>query len=306
MKPFAFLGSAAGVHLSNLIVEKYATPAHFGAVGANKAGAGWVINHIEARWNHGYGIEVGSDSQILNSFAHHNGQQGLNCGPVNCRVIKNELSWNNYAGFAIDDDAGGAKFGRTTNLFVQSNYVHDNQATGLWDDTDCVGTVFDGNTVINNLGEGIQHEISYNAVISNNIVKGNGNISTSGLWNAQILLQASSNVEVYGNTVEVSVRGGNGIVLMNEKRGSGIQGAYVAANNRVHNNTITYLGANGYSGIDDSREDHTAVGNSFYSNRYIFVTGSSNSAHWMWPWPVPMNWKAFQATGQEVHGTCCS
>jgi len=305
MKSFAFLGGAAGVKVSNLIVEKYATPAHYGAVGANKAGNGWVLNHVEARWNHALGIKTGPDSQIMNSFLHDNGQEGVDCGPANCRVIKNEISWNNYAGFATDDEGGGAKFGATTNLLVQSNYIHDNRGTGLWDDTNCVGTVFDRNTIVNNQRQGIQHEISYNAVISNNVVKDNGNTSTGGLWNAQILIQQSSNVEVFGNTVEIPARGGNGIVLMNGNRGSGILGPYITAKNRIHNNTITYLGASGYSGMEDSRKDNTAIRNSFYSNRYIFLIGNSNSAHWMWPWPTPMSWKAFQATGQEVHGKCC-
>ena len=52
--------------------------------------------------------------------------------------------------------------------------------------------------------DGIKHEISYDAIIRNNIVAGNGGSFDEWLWGSQILVQNSSNVEVYGNFVEVA------------------------------------------------------------------------------------------------------
>src|SRR5208337_1042989 len=102
---------------------------------------------------------------------------------------------------------------------------HDNQGAGLWTDGNNEGTLYENNTVVNNLGSGIGHEISYRAIIRNNTVKGNGGMSTTSLWlGAQIQVLNSSNVEVYGNTVEVPPAGGNGIGLMNQTRGSGTLG----------------------------------------------------------------------------------
>jgi hypothetical protein len=298
---YAFFGGASNVQINNLIVEKFCTPAQQGAIGGDASGTGWVVNKVESRWNHGRGISLGSGSQILNSFIHHNGQLGIGLKGENSKAIKNEISWNNYAGFSLPWEAGGSKFWATTNLLVQSNYVHDNNGPGLWTDFNNVGTVYDSNTVTNNLGEGITHEISFNATIRNNIVKGNGKSATVWLWHAQISIQNSSNVEVYGNTVEVPVGGGNGIVIINQKRGAGTLGPWVAANNYVHGNTITHLGPNGASGFVDDTHGNNTLGNRFDFDHYIVPNTTRN----FWQWSNGENWLGFKAAGEEQHGTCC-
>ncbi len=302
MQSYAFYGTAIGVQVNQLTIEKYANPAQYGAIGDHRSGTGWIINHVESRWNHGTGIALGSGSQILNSFIHHNGQLGISFLGTNCKAVNDEISWNNYAGFDTGWEAGGGKFFSSANLAVQSNYVHDNKGSGLWTDTDNVGTLYENNTVINNLNEGIKHEASFNAIIRNNTVKGNGNTSTVWLWNAQIELQASSNVEVYGNIVEVPAGGGNGIALINESRGSGTLGVYAAANDTVHDNAITYLGTEGRSGIVDSTTGNTAVGNHFDYDHYMVKNGGSMH----WDWFSGMVWNGLLAVGQETHGSCCN
>jgi len=102
--------------------------------------------------------------------------------------------------------------------------------------------------------------------------------------------------------VEVSTGGGNGIALINQNRGSGSQGAWVAANNYVHDNTITYLGSSGASGIVDDTGGNTAVGNSFDYNHYIL----QNATNKHWSWFSSTDWQGFQAAGQEAHGSCCN
>jgi hypothetical protein len=308
MQQYAFYGGATNVKISNLIVEKYAAPAQTGAVGgaAVLSANGWVVNNVEARWNHGRGISLaGSNSQILNSFIHHNGQLGISLYGTGCQAINNEISWNNYAGFTPAWEAGGSKFWATTNLVLKSNYVHDNQGGGLWADNNNVNTLYDSNTVINNLNEGIKHEVSYSAIISNNIVKGNGTTKTVWLWNSQIEVQNSSNVQVFGNTVEVQSGSGNGIGIINQNRGSGTLGPWVAANNYVHNNTVTYLGVNGISGMVDDTGGNAAVGNRFDSNHYITLNADPTRYHWVWGANRGYEWTPFQTMGQEIHGNCC-
>jgi hypothetical protein len=303
LQPEAFLGSAVDVQISNLTIEKYANPAQFGALGGQTGPTRWIVKTVEVRWTHGAGVELGSGSSLSHSFIHNNGQLGVGMGGTGCTVANNEISWNNYAGYEVGWEAGGSKFWATTNLAVQSNYVHDNNGPGLWTDTDNVGTLYEGNTVTNNVNSGIQHEKSFSAIIRNNIVKGNGNHPGGWLWNAQISVQNSSNVEVYGNTVEVSAGGGNGIAIINQNRGSGNMGAYVAANNKVHNNTVTYMSATGFSGIVDDTKGNSAVGNSFNSDRFILKVGDAASKHWTWFSTV--NWKGLIASGQEIQGSCC-
>jgi hypothetical protein len=300
MSHYAIYGSAANVQINNLTIEKYAASAQFGAIGGDSSGTGWVVNNVEARWNHGRGISLGSGSVISNSFIHHNGQLGIWFYGANCIASGNEISWNNQAGFSTAWEAGGSKFWGTSNLTVKSNYVHDNNGPGLWTDTDNVGTLYDSNTVMHN-HSGISHEVSYAAIIRNNMVKGNGTSASTWLWGAQINIQNSSHVQVYGNTLEVPAEGGNGIAIINQKRGSGALGAWVASNNSIHNNTVTFLGSTGVSGVADDSGENNAVNNQFDTDHYVEQDGGNS--HWYWF--GTMNWEQFQSSGQEAHGSCC-
>jgi hypothetical protein len=137
-------------------------------------------------------------------------------------------------------------------------------------------------------------------VISGNTVKGNHVVSSSPLtlWSSQIVLANSQNVEVDFNTVEVPAAGADGIGLLNELRGVGILGVWTAANNNVHNNTITYLGTGGNSGFISYPGGPPAAGNRFDYDQYILP--DAGSLHW--EWMNPMDWKQLQSAGQELHG----
>jgi hypothetical protein len=306
MSQYAFYGSAPNVQIQNIVVEKYANLAQTGAVGGDTwtdgLGSGWIVTGVEARWNHGGGIVLGTNSQIMTSFIHHNGQIGIKLFGTSSVAASNEISWNNYANYAPSWEAGGSKFSTTTNLTVQFNYVHDNNGNGLWTDINNVGTLYQNNTVLHNLGSGIVHEISYTATIKNNVVKGNGYGPTVWLWNAQIAILNSPNVNVFDNTIEVPNGAGNGIAVINQNRGTGTLGPWVATNDSVHNNVITYLGTGGVSGLGDDTGGTSAVGNQFDSDQYILANGGG--LHWYWL-TTSMNWSTLQAAGHEVHGTCC-
>ena len=298
---YAFAGNATGIRIENIIVEKYACAAQTGAIGGQTFPSTWIVNRVEARFNHGRGISLGSGSVIENSFAHHNGQLGISLTGANAKALNNEVSWNNYAGFDSGWEAGGSKFSRTSSLVIHGNYVHDNNGRGLWSDIDNSATLYDTNTVTNNANEGITHEVSYSAIIRNNIVRGNGNSATVWLWNAQILIQNSSNVEVYGNTVEIGVAGGNGIAVINQKRGSGANGPWVASGNYIHDNSITALGEVGATGFVDDSHSNSAQNNRFDRNHYFVKSGAARH----WAWGGFLDWNGFTQAEQELHGTCC-
>ena len=57
---------------------------------------------------------------------------------------------------------------------MRDNHVHHNEGPGLWTDIDNIHTLYEGNLVEHNANVGIFHEISYDAVIRNNIVRDNG------------------------------------------------------------------------------------------------------------------------------------
>ena len=301
MTPFAFSGTATGVVIQNLIVEEYANPAQTGAVGGYKDGNAWIARYVIARWNHGTGISLGPSGKILSSSVQYNGQMGVAIAyGSGSQVVGNDIGWNNSAGYSTNFEAGGSKFWSTTNLLVESNYVHNNNGPGLWTDFDNIGTVYESNVVVNNLGAGILHEISYNASIVDNTLVNNGNTSLGLFWNSQILLANSSWVDIESNTLSVPA-GGEGIGLVNEPRGAGAYGAWLAANNSIHHNKVIYTGLAGLSGIVDYLGGGTAVGNEFDYDQYVLYAGGAT--HWMWF--KDMTWPQLQGSLQETHGTCC-
>ena len=252
--------------------------------------------------NHGAGIRVADGGVVQNNFLHDNGQEGLSASGANVTVGGNRISGNNYAGFDPGWEAGGAKFSNTQNIVVEQNYVYDNIGPGLWTDIDNINSLYDSNIVINNAGEGIKHEISYAAVISNNTVYGNGGEDPSvWLWGAQILIQNSQNVQVYNNTVTVPASFGNGIAIIYQNRGQGAYGPWDAKNNSIHDNVITYDGTSGETGAaaDWNLTTFYAWPNQFNHNSYHVTNMLMNH----WQWKGDLNWSGFKAAGFEATGT---
>ena len=93
----------------------------------------------------------------------------------------------------------------------------------------------------NNRHNGIFHEISFNAVIRRNVVRHNGSGRT-WFWHADILVAASQDVEVTGNTV-TAAPGACGIMLIDQGRRSEGGAIYKTRNNSIHANEMTFEGA---------------------------------------------------------------
>ena len=301
--PLAFGGDAEDVVLKDLIVEKYASDAQQGAIAADDA-RGWQIAGVTARWNHGTGLSFGPHTRVIGGSFSHNGQLGVGAsGGAGSRIEGVEIAFNNYAGYNPRWEAGGSKFWQTKGLIVQNSCIHDNAGPGLWTDTDNVDTVYDGNKVFRNANEGIKHEVSYAAIIRNNLVADNG---TSGLdnwlWGSQILIQNSSNVKVYDNRVEVASRFGNGIGVIYQDRGDGMYGPWRAVNNSIHNNTIVYLGSRGQNGAVTDTDDHRYWrdgGNSFDWN--VYMVTDKTFGHWRFD-DDHQTWNEIRTLGYEKNG----
>ena len=168
----AFAGTAANVTVANLVIEKFASPAQLSAI---QGGKGWVVQNNEVRLNYGTGIAVEDNSKMVGNYVHDNGQMGLDAGGANVLVENNEIARNGFwSGIDPFWEGGGTKFAETTNLIVRGNYSHDNNGFGLWTDINNYNTLYENNLVVNNSGGGINHEISYDAVIRNNTLIGNG------------------------------------------------------------------------------------------------------------------------------------
>jgi len=259
---------ADGVQVRGLTWEGFANQRN--GVISTFAARNWVIENNEVRDSAGCGIWAGSGAVVRGNFVHHMGQIGL-CGQgEDILVENNEIAFNNTNGFNPRWEAGGSKWVNTQRLTVRNNYSHDNKGPGLWTDANNISTLYEGNVVERNTEEGIFHEISYDAVIRNNVVLSNGR-NIGGSWGAGILVSSSPNVQIYGNVVN---GGWNGVSLIQENRGSGNYGPFQLKNITVRDNAITMT--KGSTGVFDTTGTGAVfrLGSiEFDGNRYTLGTG---------------------------------
>jgi parallel beta-helix repeat protein len=317
------------IFINNLIIEKYACPGQFGAIGCQDPGTYWTIEKNEVRLNHGAGIVAGSNSIVKNNNVHDNGLTGVkasrNIDPVivsDTRIEGNTIANNGkeVVGFNWGQERGGTKFTKTANLIVKSNIVKNNSGPGLWTDIDNYGTLYENNIVEDNEQAGIFHEISYSAIIRNNTVRRNGFWGdwypfSSKMFHAQILVSTSEGVEVYNNVVDAGENMNGIIVRYDDRPGStkpGSNGLYISKYVNVHNNKVIISENNihGYSGVwvnadvKNPPKDLDALGFSFDYD--IYQLKNVEDKHWIWENGNGNNqllsFQEFQAVKQELNG----
>lgn len=163
-------GPCTGINVSGLVLEHFANPAQIMPTeGAD------IVENCEVRFCHGTGI---GSRVMARNYVHHMGELGLgrDGGKTHSVVEGNIVVANTQAGFDCGWECGGAKFvapSPTGSLMVRDNVFAHNLGVGLWTDCDSVNVVIEGNTILNNTGSGIRHEISFGALIRNNHVEGN-------------------------------------------------------------------------------------------------------------------------------------
>ena len=237
----AFAASASNVTVEGFIIEKFANGVHTG--GALQAGEGWTVRNNEIRLNDTLGLSAGSGTTVIDNNIHHNGQMGVSGQGAGLVFEGNEIAYNNTAGFSSLWEAGGSKWVNTDGLIVRNNFSHHNGGPGLWTDIDNINTTYEGNVVEDNIGPGIMHEISYDAVIRDNRISRNG--KGYRYWApAGILVIDSPNVEVSGNTL---IDNKGGIAVIQDERVAGRHGSLVVDNVSIHDNQVR--GKGGWSGF---------------------------------------------------------
>lgn len=308
----AFNPSANNVTIQNLIVQNYAA-GEYDAPISSKAVSGWKVLNVEARYNAGAGILIGSEMVVQGCYLHHNLQEGFthNYGITTTNVFfdSNEVAFNNYTdAFNGGWEAGGGKFWDTNGLTVTHNYVHDNHGPGLWSDWNNTNVTYAYNRVENNYMGGIFHEISYNAVIHNNVLIGNAKASycSGWLWCGEIQIAGSGGidgglVEIYNNTITTAdgSEKGNGITLIQQDRGEGRFGTFLVQNVYVHDNIIDLSRGGKMGAVKDfgGKEIFTTRNNKFINNTYVFGSNVNAFAWDDWNEGAPLLW--WQSFGND-------
>jgi hypothetical protein len=299
---YAFSGSASDVTIQNLTIEKYAGPGQFAALDGRDSRNWRVIGNV-VQLNNGVGMVVGEGMHVLGNLVVRNGQIGVTGQGDDLLIEGNEIAYNNYSNYNPGWEGGGTKFVNTRNLVIRRNSVHHNTGPGLWTDIDNIDVVMEQNLVYSNTSVGILHEISYAAVIRDNIVKFNSPTPPSWLYGAQIMISSSRDTEVIGNEVTVASTGGNAITIVQQDRGEGAFGPRLALNNTISDNTVIFLGLLGQTGMAQTPQVnpdfYTETNNVINGNRYFVIDGT----HGYWGWDDrQMTWEQFRAAGQETDG----
>lgn len=301
--PFAFESTATDVLIRNVTVEKFASPAQKGAI-HGREGLRWTVSDCEVRLNSGAGISIGTGGRVRGCDIDNNGQIGIEGKGGDILIEANRIWSNNIHGFDATWEAGGVKIAMSDGVTFRTNHVHDNDGPGLWCDIDCRNVLYEGNLVERNRDIGIFHEISFEAVIRDNVLRHNGLGDRGWFWASDIVIAASENVEVSGNAVLVAP-GRCGIVLIDQGRRSDDGRVYKTRNNSVIANVMTFEGAACAGGVSDTRPGHENYSiisdgnNRFDGNTYH--ARPPDADHFIWGRELT-DWDGFRRTGQETNG----
>ena len=246
----AFTGAADGVLISGFEVRNYPNVQQNGAINAQAGGSDnppeeqrsnrWIMEDLYVHANNGVGINVGPNGIVRRTRIVANGQLGITShGGENIAVSDCEISENNTNKIDPGWEGGGSKFKFTTGLVVRNCWFHDNYGYGLWTDIDNDDVLFEDNLIENETWSCISHEISFSAVIRNNVLRNCGTDGDPWLWKAGIQIANSPNVLVENNVISNSF---NGVGLIAQDRG---QDRWKLENVTVRNNTITDSGQSG-------------------------------------------------------------
>jgi parallel beta-helix repeat protein len=181
----------------------------------------------------------------------------------------------------------------------RNNFVHHNQADGIWYDGGNPGALIEGNRVEDNARNGIFYEASNGSIIRNNSIRRNGDTG--------VFISTSQNAQIYGNTLDNNFRA----ITYFVDCGAAADPTRTIdlANNAAHDNSIR-VGAQ--PGAFASGFSYTASCTATQVARYTDgsknLTFSHNTYYvpsisgWYWFWAQWTQWWQWQAAGHDVDG----
>jgi hypothetical protein len=123
-----------------------------------------LIDSVQALWNNwgGLGVFSSSNYTVQNSIASYNGGVGFQGNKdQNALYTFNESDYNNWRGAQAafyEWGMGGTKLFQMRSTTVQNHFSYNNQAEGLWFDTDNKNILIDNVTLAGNVTAALQIE----------------------------------------------------------------------------------------------------------------------------------------------------
>jgi len=127
-------------------------------------GSNILIDSVQALWNNwgGIGLSSSTNYTVQNSIASHNGGVGFQGTKAQYGLYSfNETDYNNWRGAQAafyDWGMGGTKFFQGRSISVQGHFSYNNQAQGLWFDTDNKNITINNATLVGNVQAALQVE----------------------------------------------------------------------------------------------------------------------------------------------------
>jgi len=259
----------------------------------------WTIEYNEIAENK-TGILFPDHSVIRNNYIHHNfddpsasdpGRRGgayVGYYASNTTIENNEIAYNGKESKVMESQY----------VTFRNNFVHHNQADGIWYDGGNPNALVEGNRVEDNARNGIFYEASNGSIIRNNTIRRSGDTG--------VFISTSQNADIYGNTLESNFRAITYFVNCGGMVGRDID----LQNNSAHDNTIrvgTQSGAfaTGMSYTGDCTATqvttyHSGAKNLRFSHNTYYVPDVNG---WWWLWNGMKQWGQWQGVPQDTDGT---
>ena len=157
-----------------------------------------LIDSVQAVWNNWGGLGVFSTNNftVQNSIASHNGGVGFqgNRGQYGLFTF-NESDYNNWRGAQgafYEWGMGGAKFFQMRNITIRNHFSYNNQAEGLWFDTDNKNITTDNATLVGNVTAGLQIERNEGPITVQNSHLCSSGVGVNLLTSQQVTLKQNT------------------------------------------------------------------------------------------------------------------
>jgi Right handed beta helix region len=157
-----------------------------------------LIDAVQALWNNWGGLGVFSTNNftVQNSIASHNGGLGFQGSRDQYGLYSfNESDYNNWRGAQgafYEWGMGGTKLFQMRNITIRNHFSYNNQAEGLWFDTDNKNITADNATLVGNVTAGLQIERNEGPITLQNSHLCSSGVGVNLLTSQQVTLKQNT------------------------------------------------------------------------------------------------------------------